>query len=92
MVVDNNRTYGKDEQHQRVLARERGRPEENVFRGIAIDEPTVDLTGLARSLGVSAEGPIREFADLPPALARAVGRVRAGEPAVVEVHTHPTDR
>jgi len=92
MVVDNNRTYGKDEQHQRVLAKERGRPEENVFRGITIDAPAVDLTGLARSLGVSAEGPITDFAALAPALARAVDRVRAGEPAVVEVRTHPTDR
>jgi len=92
MVIDNNRTYGKDEQHQRVLAKERGRPEENVFRGIAIDGPTVDLTGLARSLGVSAEGPIADFADLAPALARAVDRARAGEPAVVEVRTHPNDR
>jgi len=92
MVVDNNRTYGKDEQHQRVLAKERGRPEANVLRGIAIDGPAVDLTGLARSLGVSAEGPIADFADLAPAFARAVERVRAGEPAVVEVRTHPSDR
>ncbi|HEU0235877.1 MAG TPA: thiamine pyrophosphate-dependent enzyme, partial [Candidatus Limnocylindrales bacterium] len=92
MVIDNNRTYGKDEQHQRVLAKERGRPEANVLRGIAIDGPAVDLTGLARSLGVAAEGPITDFVDLAPALARAVERVRAGEPAVVEVRTHPSDR
>jgi thiamine pyrophosphate-dependent acetolactate synthase large subunit-like protein len=92
MIVDNNRTYGKDEQHQRILAKERGRPEEDVLRGIAIDGPAVDLTGLARSLGVWAEGPITDFADLAPVLARAVERARSGEPAVVEVRTHPTDR
>ncbi len=89
MVVDANRTYGKDELHQRVMARERGRSEANVGRGITIDEPTIDLAGLARSLGIAAEGPIEEPADLKLAFQRAVARVKAGEPAVVEVRTSP---
>jgi thiamine pyrophosphate-dependent acetolactate synthase large subunit-like protein len=89
MVVDANRTYGKDEQHQRVLAKERGRPESRVRHGIAIDEPAVDVAGLARSLGVAAEGPVMDLPELEAALARAVVRVAAGEPAVVEVRTAP---
>jgi thiamine pyrophosphate-dependent acetolactate synthase large subunit-like protein len=89
IVIDANRTYGKDEQHQRVMARERGRPEDNAGHGILIAEPVVDHAALARSLGVFAEGPIVDLAGLEPALRRAVDRVAAGEPAVVEVRTAP---
>jgi thiamine pyrophosphate-dependent acetolactate synthase large subunit-like protein len=89
MVVDANRTYGKDELHQRVLARERGRPEDRVHHGIAIDTPAIEIADLARSLGVAAEGPVHDLDGLRAAMARAVQRVRAGEPAVVEVRTAP---
>jgi thiamine pyrophosphate-dependent acetolactate synthase large subunit-like protein len=88
-IVDANRTYGKDEQHQRVMARERGRSEANVGHGIVIDGPTIELAALARSLGIAAEGPIDEIGDLETALARAVAQVKAGEPAFVEVRTSP---
>jgi len=89
MIIDANRTYGKDELHQRVVAHERGRPLTNVGRGIVIDEPTIDLAALARSFGVAAEGPIDEIDELEAALGRAVARVAAGEPSVVEVRTAP---
>jgi thiamine pyrophosphate-dependent acetolactate synthase large subunit-like protein len=89
MIVDANRTYGKDEQHQRVVARERGRPESNTGRGILIDRPDVDHAALARALGVAAEGPIDDLHELRVALERALARVAAGEPALVEVRTAP---
>jgi thiamine pyrophosphate-dependent acetolactate synthase large subunit-like protein len=92
VVVDANRTYGKDEQHQRAVARERGRPVERVHQGIAIDDPTVDLVGLARSLGIEAAGPITDPAELPAALERAIAAVRSGSPTLVEVRTAPDDR
>jgi thiamine pyrophosphate-dependent acetolactate synthase large subunit-like protein len=89
VVVDANRTYGKDEQHQRVLAKERGRPVENAGAGIHIDGPIVDHAALARSLGVHAEGPIEDLSELEPAVGRAIERALAGEPALVEVRTAP---
>jgi thiamine pyrophosphate-dependent acetolactate synthase large subunit-like protein len=89
MIVDANRTYGKDEQHQRVVARERGRPEGNTGHGILINRPVVDHAALARSLGVAAEGPIDDLHELRVALERALARVTAGEPALVEVRTAP---
>jgi thiamine pyrophosphate-dependent acetolactate synthase large subunit-like protein len=88
-VIDANRTYGKDEQHQRVVARERDRPMDRVMRGIGIDDPVVDLAGLVRALGVDAAGPIEDAAAIGPALRRALEVVRAGDPAVVEVRTSP---
>jgi thiamine pyrophosphate-dependent acetolactate synthase large subunit-like protein len=89
VVADANRTYGKDEQHQRAVARERGRSDERVMRGIGLEDPVVDLAGLARSFGVDAVGPIVGPAELVPALRRAVEVVEAGEPAFVEVRTAP---
>jgi len=88
-VLDSNRSYFQDERHQRAMASNRGRPPERVGVGIAIDEPAVDHAGLARSFGVAAEGPVEEPDDLGPALRRAVERVRAGEPVVVDVRTTP---
>jgi benzoylformate decarboxylase/acetolactate synthase-1/2/3 large subunit len=89
VVVDANRTYGKDEQHQRAVAAERSRPEGNVGRGIAIDGPVVDHAAMARALGVRAEGPITTLHDLETALEAAIEAVEAGEPALVEVRTSP---
>jgi thiamine pyrophosphate-dependent acetolactate synthase large subunit-like protein len=89
MIVDANRTYGKDELHQRVVARERGRPETNVGRGITLDEPVIDLAALARAQGIAADGPITKIGELELALKRAVARVTAGEPSLVEVRTSP---
>jgi thiamine pyrophosphate-dependent acetolactate synthase large subunit-like protein len=89
VVVDANRTYGKDEQHQRVLAKERGRPPENAGAGILIDGPAVDHGALARSLGVHGDGPIDDLDTLKAAFTRAVERAEAGEPALVEVRTAP---
>lgn len=89
MVVDGNRTYSKDELHQRTVAKERGRSPERATVGITMETPTIDHAGLARSLGVWSEGPLTDMASVRSALARAVEVVRAGEPAVVEVRTSP---
>jgi thiamine pyrophosphate-dependent acetolactate synthase large subunit-like protein len=87
VVVDANRTYGKDEQHQTDVARERGRPTANVGRGIGLDGPVIDHAAMARSLGVLGLGPVETIEQLEPALRRALEAVRAGEPALVEVRT-----
>jgi thiamine pyrophosphate-dependent acetolactate synthase large subunit-like protein len=88
-VVDSNRAYFQDERHQRAMAANRGRPPERVAVGIAIDDPAVDQASLARSLGIAAEGPIEDYDELRSALGRAVGRVRAGEPMLLDVRTSP---
>jgi hypothetical protein len=40
-------------------------------------------------MGVYAEGPIENPADLAPALKRAIAVVKRGEPALVDVVTQP---
>ena len=88
-VIDSNRSYFQDERHQRAIAVNRGRSPERVGVGIAIDEPAVDHAKLAQSFGISAIGPIDDYADLERALVRAVAQVRAGEPVVLDVRTSP---
>ncbi len=89
VLVDANRAYFQDERHQRAVATNRGRPPEQVGVGIAIDEPAVDLAALARSLGIPSDGPIEDYEELRAALRRAVARVRAGEPVLLDVRTSP---
>jgi thiamine pyrophosphate-dependent acetolactate synthase large subunit-like protein len=88
-LIDSNRSYFQDERHQRAMASNRGRPPERVGVGIAIDDPAVDHAALARSFGIAAEGPIDDYDDLRAALARAIARVRGGEPALLDVRTSP---
>jgi acetolactate synthase I/II/III large subunit len=84
-VVHNNRAY-----HQEIMAVEsvalaRRRGVERARIGNVIVEPNVDFAKLAASLGVHGEGPITDPRDLGPALKRAVGVVKRGEPALVDV-------
>ena len=62
IVVGNNRSYFTDEIQQEMVAKERKRPPENRWIGQRIDDPPVDLAGMARDYGVAAEGPIEKAA------------------------------
>jgi len=86
-IVDGNRSYSKDEHHQRVVAKERGRSVELSSRGVVFEEPAIDHAGLAKSLGVWSHGPISDLGELSGALAKAIEVVESGEPAVLEVRT-----
>lgn len=86
IVVHNNRTYYKDELHQKEMAYLRRRPETNKVVGIRIDQPAVDFSALARSMGVWATGPVENPSELGDALRQAFERVkRDRKPAVVDV-------
>ncbi len=85
-IINNNRSYYNDEDHQGMIARVRGRPEENKHIGIRLEDPNVDHASLANALGVHGEGPIEQPEDLGPALARAARVVaEEGRCAVVDV-------
>ncbi len=88
IVMYNNRTYGNDLGHQAMMARARGRPEENKTVGIDINDPVVDFVGMARSFGAWAEGPIERAEDLGPAFERAKREViENGRVALVDLYT-----
>jgi len=85
IVVANNRCYNNCLGHQLKVARLRGRPEENKWIGQRLDDPPVDIAGMARAQGVEAEGPIANPADLISALSRAVKAVEGGRTYVLDV-------
>jgi hypothetical protein len=74
-----------------MMARVRGRPEENKTIGIDINDPIVDFVGMARSFGAWAEGPIERAEDLRPALELAKRQVlEHGRVALVDLYTQVT--
>ncbi len=87
MVIQNNRSWGNDEIHQREIATLRGRSPDTAHIGQTTLDPAVDICGVARSFGAQTIGPIEDPAALSTALRQAVGMVKAGALVVVEVIT-----
>ncbi|MBI3076349.1 MAG: thiamine pyrophosphate-binding protein [Deltaproteobacteria bacterium] len=85
IVMYNNRSYYNDEEHQEEMAKQRGRPVENKGIGIHLRDPNPNFAGLARDLGLWAEGPIEDPAAMGPALQRALRVVKEGGTALVDV-------
>ncbi len=90
-VVNNNRTYLNDEDHQERVAKARRRPVENAWIGMRMEHPEVDFAAIARTFGIHAEGPVKEAPAIGPALAAAIAAVKRGDPAVVDVWTGHRD-
>jgi thiamine pyrophosphate-dependent acetolactate synthase large subunit-like protein len=88
-VMHNNRAYHQELMHLQRMANRHNRGIDRAHVGTTIDNPNVDYAKLAQSMGVYAEGPIDNPKDLAPALARAIGVVKKGEPALVDVVTQP---
>lgn len=90
IVVANNRSYFTDEIQQEQVAHERKRPAANRWIGQRIDNPPLDIAGLARDMGVAAEGPVARLADLEAALSRGLAALESGQPYLVDVIVDPT--
>jgi thiamine pyrophosphate-dependent acetolactate synthase large subunit-like protein len=84
-LIANNSSYYNDEHHQKQIAGRRDRPEDKAWVGQRMQDPEIDLVGLARAQGVDGEGPVRDLADLPQALERALDHVRGGRAFVLDV-------
>lgn len=89
MLVCNNRSFYNDERHQGRMAANRGRPEENRWIGLRIDEPAVDLAAMARAQGAEGIGPVATIAELQPAIERGIAAVRAGKVCVIDARVLP---
>ncbi len=88
-VMHNNRGYHAEYMNIQRMANVRQRGITNTHIGTKIHNPDVDYAGLVRAMGVWATGPITDPNELRPALQRALEVVKAGEPALVDVHTQP---
>lgn len=89
IVVDNNRNYHNDETHQHEIALHRERPAENRWIGIRLDDPALDIGGLARAQGFEALEPVTTKEGFATALDRAVEAVSRGGRYVIDARTNP---
>jgi acetolactate synthase-1/2/3 large subunit len=87
VVMYNNRAYYNDWEHQIRMARLRGTPLERAHIGMDMDDPAPDFAAIAKAMGWYAEGPIDKPQDVAPALTRAIARVKAGQPALLDTIT-----
>jgi thiamine pyrophosphate-dependent acetolactate synthase large subunit-like protein len=90
MVMHNNQSYYNSEEHGIEVAKFRHRPVENAGIGTHVDDPEIDFATMARSFGVSGEGPVRNPADLQPAIERGLKYVKEKQlPYLVDVIAEP---
>jgi thiamine pyrophosphate-dependent acetolactate synthase large subunit-like protein len=89
IIAANNRSYFTDEIQQETVAKDRQRPVENRWIGQRMDDPPVNLAGLAKDYGVDGEGPIETAKDLPAALRRGLEAVEAGRPYFIDIRIDP---
>jgi acetolactate synthase-1/2/3 large subunit len=87
VVMYNNRAYYNDWEHQIRMAKLRGTPVERAYIGMDMDDPAPDFAALAKSMGWYAEGPIERPGEIAAALKRAIARVKAGQPALLDTIT-----
>ena len=85
MIICNNRSYFNDERHQEAIAVKRGRPAENRWIGLRIDDPDIDIAAIARGQGATAIGPVKHVAEVSPAIEQGIATVRAGGVCVIDM-------
>jgi len=88
-VMHNNRAWHQETMHIQRMSSRRDRHPERGTIGTVLHDPPIDYAAMAKSMGMWAEGPISNPADLGPALARAMAQVKSGKPALVDVLTQP---
>lgn len=92
-VMHNNRAYHQEVMHIQRLANFRNRVV-NLGGdmgpiGTTIERPDIEYHKLAESMGWWAKGPIKDPAQLGPALKEAIAVVKSGQPALLNVWTQP---
>jgi thiamine pyrophosphate-dependent acetolactate synthase large subunit-like protein len=88
-IVHNNRAYHAEVMIIQRMCGVRGRGNENAHIGNVIANPDPNYAQLAKAYGMYSEGPIEHPKDLAGAYQRALARVRAGEPALIDVVSQP---
>ncbi len=87
--MHNNRAYHAEVMYVQQNCGLHKRGEDRAHIGTTLTNPNIDYTKMAQGYGMYAEGPIENPNDLAPAIKRGLERVRAGEPALIDVVTQP---
>jgi acetolactate synthase I/II/III large subunit len=90
-VMHNNAGYVQETMLIQTMALQRRRGVEinRAKIGTEIDNPRIDFSTLARSMGVWAEGPITDPQALSGAITRALAVIESGAPALLDVISQP---
>jgi thiamine pyrophosphate-dependent acetolactate synthase large subunit-like protein len=88
-VVHNNRAYHAEVMIIQRMCGARGRGNENAHIGNVLTDPSINYAQLATAYGMHSEGPIENPKELAGAYQRALAKVRAGEPALIDVISQP---
>jgi thiamine pyrophosphate-dependent acetolactate synthase large subunit-like protein len=92
-VMHNNRGYHQEVMHVQRLSNFRNRVaslgNDMGPIGTRIENPDIEYHKLAESMGWWAKGPIKDPAQLGPAIKEAVAVVKSGQPALINVWTQP---
>ena len=92
-VMHNNRGYHQELMHVQRMSSFRNRVAslggDMGPIGTSIMNPDIEYHKLAESMGWWAKGPIKDPADLGPAIKQAVAAVKEGQPALVNIWTQP---
>jgi thiamine pyrophosphate-dependent acetolactate synthase large subunit-like protein len=92
-IMHNNRGYHQEVMHVQRLSNFRNRVaslgKDMGPIGTSIENPDIEYHKLAESMGWWAKGPIKDPAELGPAIKQAVAAVKSGQPALVNVWTQP---
>ncbi len=90
-IVANNGSYYNDEVHQERVAKHRGRPVENKWIGMRLDDPAPDIHKMAAGLGctIVSDRQITKASELRSALKEAIQAVGDGKSVVLDVRVLP---
>lgn len=84
VIVSNNASFFNDEVHQERVANARGRPVENKWIGMRLDDPLPDIGKISEGLGMKVlGGQVTNRSTLKGTLEEAVKRVKEGKESVV---------
>jgi thiamine pyrophosphate-dependent acetolactate synthase large subunit-like protein len=85
MVMHNNGGYYQEVMHLQRMASLHNRRTDQAWIGNSLRNPDIDFAKIAQGMGVWAEGPIKDPAQLKGALQRALAEVKQGRPALLDV-------
>ncbi len=89
LIVHNNRAYHAEVMIVQRMSGSRGRGSGRAHIGNVITDPNINYAQMAKAYGMYSEGPVDNPNDLAAAYRRALAKVRAGEPALVDVISQP---
>ena len=89
-IMHNNRAYHEERMYIQLYGAKYNRAVDRSDIGTALINPNIDYAQVAKGYGLYTEGPISNPNDLGPAIRRGIERVKAGEPALIDVVTQPS--